>query len=63
VVGMRERAVSLGGTLNITSTSGLGTTVSLWVPGYAVYLHRPWLTRFWISNLRRQIAKYLTYKD
>jgi len=63
VIGMRERAASLGGTLNITSTSDLGTTVSLWVPGYAVYLHKPWLTRFWISNLRRQIAKYLAYKD
>jgi signal transduction histidine kinase len=63
VIGMRERAASLGGTLNITSTSDLGTTVSLRVPGNAVYLHKPWFLRFWIINLRGQITKYLTYKD
>jgi signal transduction histidine kinase len=43
VIEMRERAASLGGTLDIRSMMDLGTTVSLRVPGNAVYLHKPWL--------------------
>lgn len=32
VSGMRERAASLGGTLNISSAGGVGTTVEAWIP-------------------------------
>jgi signal transduction histidine kinase len=59
VIGMRERAVSLNGTLNITSTRDLGTCVSLRVPGTAAYLHRSWFHRLWMVELRRQIMKYI----
>jgi signal transduction histidine kinase/ligand-binding sensor domain-containing protein len=42
LTGMRERALSLGGTLNILSTPNIGTTVSLRLPGNAAYLRLPW---------------------
>jgi signal transduction histidine kinase len=32
VLGMRERAASLGGELNIESSNGKGTLVRLWLP-------------------------------
>ena len=63
VIGMRERAVSLHGTLSITSTRDLGTCVSLRVPGTAAYLRKSWLHRVWMVKLRRQIVKYLKLND
>jgi signal transduction histidine kinase len=54
LTGMRERALSLGGTLKIVSTPDLGTTVSLCLPGKAVYLNRPWLPNFWIAKTVRR---------
>lgn len=39
--GMRKRAWSLGGTLNIVGMPDLGTKVSLRIPSSAVYLNRP----------------------
>jgi signal transduction histidine kinase len=32
LLGMRERAIALGGRLNVDSAPGLGTTVSLCIP-------------------------------
>ncbi|HZZ14954.1 MAG TPA: triple tyrosine motif-containing protein [Candidatus Sulfotelmatobacter sp.] len=60
LTGMRERALSLGGTLNITSEPDRGTTVSLSVPGSAVYLNRPWRPHLWIRDAIRQIQHYFS---
>ncbi|MGB9416855.1 MAG: triple tyrosine motif-containing protein, partial [Acidobacteriaceae bacterium] len=59
LTGMRERALSLGGTLKIVSTPNLGTTVSLRLPGKAVYLNRPWLPYFWIAKTLRRARKHV----
>jgi signal transduction histidine kinase len=57
LTGMRERALSLGGTLNITSKPDLGTTVSLRLPGKAVYLDSLWPSYFWIAKTLRRTRK------
>ena len=57
LTGMRERALSLGGTLNILSTPNIGTTVSLRLPGNAVYLNRAWKPHLWIIKAFRSRAK------
>jgi signal transduction histidine kinase/ligand-binding sensor domain-containing protein len=57
LTGMRERALSLGGTLNIVSTPNVGTTVSLRLPGNAAYLRRPWRPHLWIIKAFRSLAK------
>ena len=57
LTGMRERALSLGGTLNIVSTPNIGTTVSLRLPGNAVYLNRPWRPHLWIIKMFRSLAR------
>jgi signal transduction histidine kinase len=57
LTGMRERALSLGGTLNILSTVNVGTTVSLRLPGNAVYLNRVWRPHLWIIKALRSLAK------
>ena len=63
LTGMRERALSLGGSLNITSELDRGTTVSLRVPGSAVYLNRPWRPHLWIAGAIRRIQRYLTFRN
>lgn len=51
LTGMRERAQSLGGSLMIVSTPNVGTTISLRLPGSAVYLNRPWRPHIQILKL------------
>jgi signal transduction histidine kinase len=41
VVGMRERAVVLGGTLDVDSTPGAGTLVTLRIPLDVIAARRP----------------------
>jgi signal transduction histidine kinase/ligand-binding sensor domain-containing protein len=57
LLGMRERAVRLGGTLVVNSVEGSGTSVELLVPGERAYREssrRPvWLRRFMRSGLVR----------
>ena len=62
---MRERAWSLGGTLNIVGTPDLGTKVSLRVPSSAAYLNQPWLPHLWITRTLRRVRRYfdLTARD
>jgi signal transduction histidine kinase len=57
LTGMRERALSLGGTLSILSTPNVGTTVSLRLPGNAVYLNRPWRPHLRILKAFRSLKK------
>ncbi len=57
LTGMRERAMSLGGTLNIVSRANRGATVSLYLPGNAVYLSHPWRPYLWILRMFRSPAK------
>jgi signal transduction histidine kinase len=57
LTGMRERALSLGGTLSIFSTPNVGTTVSLRLPGNAVYLNRPWRAHDRILKVLRSLRK------
>jgi signal transduction histidine kinase len=57
LLGMRERAARLGGTLVVNSVEGTGTSVELLVPGERAYREssrRPvWLQRFMRSGLLR----------
>jgi signal transduction histidine kinase/ligand-binding sensor domain-containing protein len=57
LTGMRERALSLGGTLTILSKPNIGTTVSLRLPGNAVYLNRPWRPHLRILKALRLLNK------
>jgi signal transduction histidine kinase len=57
LTGMRERALSLCGTLNILSTLNVGTIVSLRLPGNAVYLNRAWRPHLWIIKAFRSRTK------
>jgi signal transduction histidine kinase len=57
LTGMREHASSIGGTLNVVSKPEVGTTVSLRVPGNAIYLHSPWRPRLRILEAFRRAAK------
>jgi ligand-binding sensor domain-containing protein len=57
LAGMRERALSLGGTLNISSTPNVGTTLSLRLPGNAVYLNRPWRPHLRLLEAFRSLRK------
>jgi signal transduction histidine kinase len=63
LMGMQERALSLGGTLNITSEPDHGTTISLRVPASAVYLNRPWRPRLRITDAIRRIQLYFSSRD
>jgi signal transduction histidine kinase len=59
LTGMRERALSLGGTLTVTSEPDRGTTVSLVVPGNAIYLNRPSQPQLWIASAIRWVRRRL----
>jgi nitrate/nitrite-specific signal transduction histidine kinase len=63
MIGMRERALSLGGTLTVTSETDRGTTVSLSVPGRAVYLRGPWRLQVWIRDAVRRFRRYFSSPD
>jgi signal transduction histidine kinase len=63
LTGMRERAWSLGGTLNIVGTPNLGTKVSLRVPGSAIYLNRPWLPHLWMARTLRRVRRNVDFKS
>jgi signal transduction histidine kinase len=58
LTGMRERALSLGGTLNIVSAPDRGTTVSLHIPGSAVYLNRPWRPHICIARMFSRVRRH-----
>jgi signal transduction histidine kinase/ligand-binding sensor domain-containing protein len=58
MTGMRERALNLGGTLTVKSEIDRGTTVSLSVPGRAVYLKQPWRPHVWIRDAVRQFRRW-----
>jgi signal transduction histidine kinase len=57
LLGMRERAARLGGTLVVNSVKGTGTSVELLVPGERAYRESSrgpvWLQRFMRSGLLR----------
>lgn len=57
LTGMRERALSLGGTFNIVSTPNVGTTVSLRLPGNAIYLNHPWRPHLRILKAFRRLTE------
>jgi signal transduction histidine kinase len=57
LTGMQERAACLGGILNIATALKRGTTVSLRVPGSAIYLNRPWRPHLWIFDVFRRITR------
>jgi signal transduction histidine kinase len=61
--GMRERAWSMGGTLNVVGRPDLGTKVSLRVPSGAVYLNQPWLPHLWITRTLRRVRRLFDFNS
>jgi signal transduction histidine kinase/ligand-binding sensor domain-containing protein len=55
LIGMRERATRIGGTLTISSRKGAGTEILLSIPGAAAYAERRgrhWLPRFLTGRMK-----------
>ena len=55
LIGMRERATRIGGTLTVSSRKGAGTEILLSIPGAAAYAERRgrrWLPRFLTGRLK-----------
>ncbi len=59
LTGMRERAESVGGVLQVVSREGAGAEVQLSIPGTAAYASRP---GGWRSRLRR-LQRFLKARD
>jgi signal transduction histidine kinase/ligand-binding sensor domain-containing protein len=53
LAGMRERALFIGGDFNISSSPENGTTVSVVIPGQAIYRNPSHGVRSWLLNLLR----------
>jgi len=56
LAGMRERAIFIGGTFNIATSSQSGTVVSVVIPGQAIYRNPPRGLRDWVIAFFRPKA-------